>query len=128
MIGAPLEGLPERLSLACEAEACLFSREGRSVWRMRRQADGRPFILKLSLERTEDLEEEFRLLNLLSRQMPGGGVGLIDSGFARQYKPEQDWDTRRPSPPPPAQSAGKGRGFRAGGPLSKRRLPPCGPG
>ena len=71
MTGAPLEGLPERLSLAYEAELCLSSREGRSVWRMRRRADGEPFVLKLSLEGTEDLAEEFRLLNRLSRQLPG---------------------------------------------------------
>lgn len=173
MTGAPLEGLPERLSLAYEAEACLSSREGRSVWRMRRRADGESFVLKLSLEGTEDLEEEFRLLNRLSRQLPGavpapvdyfreegtdyllrsylpgetlerfrrrtggcgpgrcaeigrklcalletlhgldppiihrdikpenvillpdGGVGLIDFGIARRYKPERDRDTRR---------------------------------
>ena len=173
MTGAPLEGLPERLSLAYEAESCLSSREGRSVWRMRRRADGEPFVLKLSLEGTEDLAEEFQLLNRLARQLPGavpapvdyfredgtdyllrsylpgetleqfrrrtggcgvkrcadigrklcalletlhgldppiihrdvkpenvillpgGGVGLIDFGIARQYKPEQDQDTRR---------------------------------
>ena len=172
MTGAPLEGLPERLSLAYEAESCLSSREGRSVWRMRRRADGEPFVLKLSLEGTEDLAEEFQLLNRLARQLPGavpapvdyfredgtdyllrsylpgetleqfrrrtggcgvkrcadigrklcalletlhgldppiihrdvkpenvillpgGGVGLIDFGIARQYKPEQDRDTR----------------------------------
>ena len=173
MTGAPLEGLPERLSLAYEAESCLSSREGRSVWRMRRRADGEPFVLKLSLEGTEDLAEEFQLLKRLARQLPGavpapvdyfqedgtdyllrswlpgetleqfrlrtggcgakgcaeigrklcalletlhgldppiihrdvkpenvillpgGGVGLIDFGIARQYKPEQDQDTRR---------------------------------
>lgn len=168
-----MEGLPPRISLAYQAEACLSSREGRSVWRMRRRADGEPFILKLSLEGTEDLEEEFRLLKRLSARLPGavpapvdcfredgtdyllrtflpgqtleqfrlrsggcgaercagigrklcalletlhgmdppivhrdvkpgnivllpdGGVGLIDFGIARQYKPEQDQDTRR---------------------------------
>ncbi|MDE6456724.1 MAG: phosphotransferase, partial [Dysosmobacter sp.] len=172
MTGAPLEGLPERLSLAYEAEVCLSARDGRSVWRMRRRADREPFVLKLSLEGTEDLAEEFRLLNRLARQLPGvvpapldyfreggtdyllrswlpgetleqfrlrtggcgagrcaeigrklcallgtlhgldppiihrdikpeniillpgGGVGLIDFGIARQYKPEQDRDTR----------------------------------
>ena len=172
MTGAPLEGLPERLSLAYEAELCLSSREGRSVWRMRRRAAGEPFVLKLSLEGTEDLAEEFRLLNRLARQLPGavpapvdyfredgtdyllrsylpgetleqfrrrtggcgakrcaeigrklcallgalhgldppiihrdvkpenvillpdGGVGLIDFGIARRYKPERDQDTR----------------------------------
>ena len=173
MKGEALEGLPERLSLAYEAEACLSSREGRSVWRMRRRADGEPFLLKLSLEGTEDLSEEFHLLKRLARRLPGavpfpvdyfrdegtdyllrsylpgetleqyrqrsggcgaelcteigqklcallgtlhtleppiihrdikpenvillpdGGVGLIDFGIARQYKPDQDQDTRR---------------------------------
>lgn len=173
MTGAPLEGLPDRISLAYEAEACLSAREGRSVWRMRRRADGEPFVLKLSLEGTEDLAEEFRLLKRLARRLPGavpapvdyfredgtdyllrsylpgetleqyrlrtggcgagfcaqtgrklcallevlhamdppiihrdvkpgnvvllpdGGVGLIDFGIARQYKPERDRDTRR---------------------------------
>nr|WP_325211777.1 phosphotransferase [uncultured Oscillibacter sp.] len=172
MTGAPLEDLPDRLSLAYETEACLSSREGRSVWRMRRRADGEPFVLKLSLEGTEDLAEEFQLLKRLARRLPGavpapvdyfredgtdyllrawlpgetleqyrlrtggcgagrcaeigrklcallgalhgldppiihrdvkpeniillpdGGVGLIDFGIARQYKPEQDRDTR----------------------------------
>ena len=173
MTGTPLEGLPARISLAYEAEECLSARDGRSVWRMRRRADGEPFVLKLSLEGTEDLAEEFQLLNRLARQLPGavpapvdyfreggtdyllrsylpgetleqfrrrnggcgagrcaeigrklcgllealhgldppiihrdvkpenvillpdGGVGLIDFGIARRYKPEQPQDTRR---------------------------------
>ena len=168
-----LEGLPPRISLVYEAERCLHAGEGRSVWRVRRRADGEPFVLKLSLEGTEDLAEEFQLLKRLSAQLPGavpvpmdcfredetdyllrsylpgrtlaelrrgeggcssrrcveigrklctlletlhgleppiihrdikpenvillpdGGVGLIDFGIARQYKPERDQDTRR---------------------------------
>ena len=78
MKGEALEGLPERLSLAYEAEACLSSREGRSVWRMRRRADGEPFLLKLSLEGTEDLSEEFHLLKRLARRLPGAVPFPVD--------------------------------------------------
>lgn len=173
MSGDSLEGLPPRISLVYEAESCLSAREGRSVWRMRRRADGEPFVLKLSLAGEEDLTEEFRLLKRLSPRLPGavpipmdcfredgtdyllrsylpgetleqyrrrsggcgagdcaeigrklcgllenlhsldppiihrdvkpeniillpdGGVGLIDFGIARRYKPEQPQDTRR---------------------------------
>lgn len=173
MRGEALEGLPPRLSRIYKADACLASGGGRSVWRMRRRSDGEFFILKLSREGTDALEEEFRLLERLSPLLPGavpgpvdyfqeegtdyllrsylpgetleqyrrrtggcgavrcagigrrlcglletlhgleppiihrdikpeniillpdGGVGLIDFGIARQYKPEQVQDTRR---------------------------------
>lgn len=71
MSADPLEGLPPRISLAYKAESCLSAREGRSVWRVRRRADGEPFILKLSLAGEENLAEEFQLLKRLSPQLPG---------------------------------------------------------
>ncbi len=66
LTGASLKGLLECLSLAYKAEACLSSREGRSVG-----CAAGPTGSPLSLEGTEDLKEEFRLLNRLSRQLPG---------------------------------------------------------
>lgn len=165
------EGLPERIGLQYEVESCLAEKEGRSVWRLRRRADGAAFLLKTAPAEAGDLTEEFRILTqaapllrgaaplpadcfqengtawlvrsylpgetlaqyrertgtcsagqcarwgrklcallealhgagVIHRDvkpeniilLPGGGVGLIDFGIARQYKEGQDRDTRR---------------------------------
>lgn len=65
------EGLPARILLAYEPETCLSGREGRSVWRVRRRADGAPFILKAASEETEDLPQEFQVLARLAPLLPG---------------------------------------------------------
>ena len=71
MSGELLEGLPPRLAQEYAAESCLSSREGRSVWLMRRRDSEERFVLKLSLEGTEDLAEEFQLLKRLTRRRRG---------------------------------------------------------
>lgn len=88
------EGLPPRVLLAYEPESCLSVREGRSVWRMRRRADGVPFVLKISREETEDLPEEFQILARLAPQVPGAVPAPADcfredgeSYLLREYLP-----------------------------------------
>lgn len=88
------EGLPPRVLLAYEPESCLSAREGRSVWRMRRRADGAPFVLKISRDGTEDLPEEFRILTRLAPLVPGAVPAPVDcfreggeSYLLREYLP-----------------------------------------
>lgn len=70
--------LPERVLLAYEPVSCLTHRRARSVWKLRRRADGAPFILKEVSMDEEDLAEEFRILNQLSPALPGSVPYPID--------------------------------------------------
>ena len=64
--------LPERVSAAYEAEACLAGpADGRLVLRLRRKSDGAPAVLKAVPAGREDLAEEFRLLQRLAPLLPG---------------------------------------------------------
>lgn len=72
------EGLPPRILLAYEPESCLARREDRSVWRLRRRADGAPFVLKTAPAGTGDLMEEFRILARLSPLLPGAVPSPVD--------------------------------------------------
>lgn len=65
------EGLPERISLQYEAESCLAEKKGRSVWRMRRRADGAAFLMKTSPAGAGGLMEEFRALARAAPLLPG---------------------------------------------------------
>lgn len=81
---AVLDGLelPERVGLVYEPEALLSEHGGRSVWKLRRRADGAPFVLKVAAgEEGEDLEEEFRLLVRLHPAL-AGSVPLAADCFA----------------------------------------------
>lgn len=65
----PPADLPERISLQYEAESCL--REQPVVWRLRRRADGQPFLLKTAPAEADDLAEEFQVLGRLWPLLPG---------------------------------------------------------
>lgn len=70
--------LPDRILLAYEPVSCLAHREKRSVWKLRRRADGAPFVLKAVPVDEEDLAEEFRILNQLVPDLPGAVPYPID--------------------------------------------------
>lgn len=70
--------LPPRVLLAYEPESCLAHREERFVWRLRRRADGVPFVLKVSPVGGEDLMEEFHILARLAPLLPGAVPAPVD--------------------------------------------------
>lgn len=94
--------LPERIGLAYEPVSCLSSKEGRSVWLVRRRADGAPFLLKRALWGGEDLAEEFRLLALLQPLLGPAVPAPVDcfeadgvSYLLRSYLPGETLAARR---------------------------------
>lgn len=70
--------LPDRILLAYEPVSCLAHRENRSVWKLRRRADGALFVLKVVSVDEENLMEEFRILNQLVPVLPGAVPYPID--------------------------------------------------
>lgn len=94
--------LPERIGLAYEPVSCLSSKEGRSVWLVRRRADDAPFLLKRALWGGEDLDEEFRLLALLQPLLGPAVPAPVDcfeadgvSYLLRSYLPGETLAARR---------------------------------
>lgn len=92
--------LPERLTPAFETDRCLCCKEGGAVWRLRRRADGAPFLLRIGPE--EALLEEFRLLNCAAQALPGSVPWPVDCfvqdgrGYLlRSYLPGQTLDQWR---------------------------------
>ena len=71
--------LPERVVKEYEPESCLAPPEdGRLVLRLRRVSDGALVVLKAVPAGTEDLAEEFRLLQKLAPLLPGQVPDAVD--------------------------------------------------
>jgi len=70
--------LPERVQADYEVESCLSEKEGRVVLRLRRRRDGGQYIIKASPEGTEDLAEEYRIMERLSPLLRGAVPEPVD--------------------------------------------------
>lgn len=70
--------LPERVLLAYEPVSCLTHGEGSSVWKLRRRADGKPFLLKMVPAEQVELTEEFRILDEVAPLLPGVVPNPVD--------------------------------------------------
>lgn len=77
--------LPERLA-AYEVERCVSHKEGKTLWLLRRRADGMPFLLRQEAD-WEQLRESFRILTQVSQAMPGSVPWPVDCFFLD----EQGW-------------------------------------
>lgn len=95
--------LPERISSVYEANSCLSPpSEARLVLRLRRVSDGALVVLKAVPTGTEDLAEEFRLLQKLAPLLPGQVPDAVDcfaengtSYLLRAYLPGETLAQRR---------------------------------
>ena len=71
--------LPERIARDYDVESCLRCREdGGFALRLRRRSDRASFVLKVSAQGMEDLEDEFRILTRLGPLLPGAVPAAAD--------------------------------------------------